>query len=89
MYTIQNVEINDFWSRLSVKCEFKDDVNIIIGRNGSGKTTFMNILHAVLAVDLEGLLDSEFESVVIKLNYKGRTKTIKASKKLCRTPISL
>ncbi|MDC5564542.1 AAA family ATPase, partial [Acinetobacter baumannii] len=48
MYKVEQVEINQFWHRFDAKCDFNNDVNIIIGRNGTGKTTFMNILHSIL-----------------------------------------
>ena len=59
---------------------FRDDVNIIIGRNGTGKTTFMNILHAVLAVDTESLYENVFQSVTITLTDGRRTRTIRANR---------
>lgn len=80
MYKILEVSINGFWQKGNASSLFKEDVNIVIGDNGSGKTTFMNILHAVLAVDSEALLLNDFSSVSIKL-YNGKsTKKIKATK---------
>ncbi|WP_409161138.1 AAA family ATPase [Pectobacterium sp. B2J-2] len=80
MYKISSVFIDGFWQRFSAKCDFNDNVNIIIGRNGTGKTTFMNILHSVLSVDLDGINNNEFFSVEIKLKDGNKTKTIKVSK---------
>ena len=42
MYYISDIVINGFWQRGTINCKFFDDVNIIIGKNGSGKTTFIN-----------------------------------------------
>ena len=81
MYRIQSVEISGFWQRLNAKCSFNDDVNIIIGRNGTGKTTFMNILNSILSVDLEGINNNDFEAAEIKLKDGRKTKTIKVTKK--------
>ncbi|MGD8107806.1 AAA family ATPase [Pantoea sp. FN0302] len=80
MYTLQSVTINGFWKRLKAECSFNNDVTIVIGRNGTGKTTFMNILHAVLAVELENINDNDFSSVEIKLKEKNKIKTIKVNK---------
>jgi ABC-type lipoprotein export system ATPase subunit len=74
------VEINGFWHRFDASCSFNSDVNIIIGKNGSGKTTFMNILHAVLAVDIYSLEENEFELAKITLIKGKQKKTIKATK---------
>jgi len=38
MFTLDRFEIDDFWNRESVKCGLKEDVNIFIGSNGTGKT---------------------------------------------------
>ncbi|MFQ3786513.1 AAA family ATPase [Halomonas sp. A29] len=80
MYKIREVEIKGFWGRMRAACKFNDNVNIIIGRNGTGKTTFMNILHSSLSVDLDGLVENDFNDVVIKLGFENRSKTIKVRK---------
>ena len=80
MLKIENVKIEGFWHRVQAECGFTDQVNIIVGRNGSGKTTFMNILHAVLSVDMEGLSDNDFDAVTITLSDGQKHRTIKAKK---------
>ncbi|WP_191117365.1 AAA family ATPase [Vibrio campbellii] len=80
MYKVKNVKISGFWGEHTLNADFDNDVNVIIGRNGTGKTTFMNILHAVLTVDVDWLDDFEFNLVEIKLTDKNRTKTIKVFK---------
>lgn len=80
MFKIQSVKITGFWQRFNASCDFNDDVNIIIGRNGTGKTTFMNILHSILSVDIDTIDSNDFESVEIKLKNGKQTKTIRAKK---------
>lgn len=80
MFKIKSVNIDGFWHRMKGDCSFYDDVNIIIGHNGTGKTTFMNILHSVLMVDMKGLAEDNFEKVEIVLKDKNRIKTIKVRK---------
>src|SRR5690606_12236761 len=58
----------------------KNEVNIIIGKNGTGKTTFMNILQAVLVVDMDGIINNDFKNVEITLISKGKKSTVKARK---------
>lgn len=82
MYKVEQVEINQFWHRFDAKCDFNNDVNIIIGRNGTGKTTFMNILHSILTVDLVGLAENDFESAKIILKNENKRKTIIVKKKV-------
>lgn len=80
MYKIHSVKIDNFWHRFNASGEFNEDVNIIIGRNGTGKTTFMNILHSVLAVDIDGISANDFDSVAITLIKDGKKKTVKIEK---------
>lgn len=81
MYKISSVEINGFWQKYKIKSDFDSYVNIVIGMNGTGKTTFMNILHAVLSVDIDALFENDFSSITLKLSNGENTKTIKAEKK--------
>lgn len=85
MYKIMSVEIDGFWQRLNAKCTFNEDVNIIIGRNGTGKTTFMNILNSILSVDLESMNSNEFEKAEVILRDGRKTKKIKVLKKESNT----
>ncbi|WP_130831115.1 AAA family ATPase [[Erwinia] mediterraneensis] len=77
MFRLHSVAITGFWGRLNATCSFYNDVNIIIGRNGTGKTTFMNILHAVLSVELDSINENNFDTVEVKLKDGAKTKTIK------------
>lgn len=80
MFKIKNIRISGFWERHRVESEFADGVNIIIGSNGTGKTTFMNILYSVLSVDPDGLYENEFSEVKINLVDGGKVKTVRAVK---------
>ena len=80
LFKVEKVEIDGFWNRFDVGCQFNENVNIIIGRNGTGKTTFMNILHSVLSVDLTGLSENDFKTAKITLIEGRKRKTIKVDK---------
>lgn len=66
-FKIRSISIEGFWGEFVCRNEFNNDINIIIGKNGTGKTTFMNILHAVLSLDIDELRDNEFEKVTLSL----------------------
>lgn len=85
MFKITSIEIKGFWGKHVIACELDQHVNIIIGNNGTGKTTFMNILNAVLSVDSEGLYENDFTEVTIKLSDKNKSKTIRATKQESET----
>jgi predicted ATP-binding protein involved in virulence len=76
MFKINTIEIDGFWHEYKAKSQFKEDVNIIIGNNGTGKTTFMNIMHAVLAVDIDALYENFFKIVTITLVDGAKNRTI-------------
>ncbi|HCH0928575.1 TPA: ATP-binding protein [Vibrio parahaemolyticus] len=78
MFKIEKVNVDGFWQRFTVNSTFNNDVNIIIGKNGTGKTTFINILHAILDVDLEELISCDFRSAEIHLSDGKRKRKISA-----------
>lgn len=80
MYKIEKIEIDGFWHRFDAAGQFLPDVNIIIGKNGTGKTTFMNIMHAILSVDITSLAENEFDSARVILIKGKQRRTIKAKK---------
>lgn len=80
MFKVESINIDGFWGKGEASSVFKSDVNIIIGKNGTGKTTFMNIMHAVLAVDLDALYDNFFDTVYILLSDGKRNRKISATR---------
>jgi predicted ATPase len=70
MNYIESVEIEGFWGEHSINFNFHDDVNFIIGINGSGKTTAVNIIVAALTADFSELDHLEFSKITIKLKSK-------------------
>jgi ABC-type cobalamin/Fe3+-siderophores transport system ATPase subunit len=64
---IKNVEVKGFWGRTTATASFFTDVTIFIGLNGTGKTTFINLISAVLTVDLFQLNSLQFEKITINL----------------------
>lgn len=80
MLKLKSIEIKGIWGIKSIKTDFFDDTNVFIGNNGTGKTTFLNIIEAVLTVDLEQLFSCSFESVVIILINGSSTRKISVNK---------
>lgn len=80
MYKISRVKITGFWERHTVDCTFQDDITVLIGRNGTGKTTFMELLRAAISVDAAGLCDNDFNEITIELKDHKKKKTIKLTK---------
>lgn len=76
MYKISRVTIQGFWGEYLVETKLLPEVNIFIGRNGSGKTTLMNILEAVLQVDIRLLTTIDFQAVIIELSSDSDKKKV-------------
>ena len=74
-YFIESFEITNLWGYQDIDLVFSKDVNVLIGPNGSGKTTVLNLLHFILSADCRSLLNVKFEHAEIKLkSFKGRSK---------------
>jgi len=80
MFKIQTVEIDGFWNSLNLRAELCDGVNIFIGRNGTGKTTFINILEAALTADLYLLESLQFSQIRLFLKNKRKSRNIVITK---------
>ncbi len=67
MYAIRNVSIEGFWDSYSFDVGLDRDVTFFIGQNGTGKTTFINLLAAALTADFRTLDRMPFKKIVISL----------------------
>jgi len=74
MNYIDNVKVEGFWGEHSLEFDFNDDVNFIIGINGSGKTTAVNIIVAALTTNFSELDRLEFSKITIRLKSKSSRK---------------
>lgn len=67
MPTIESVNIKGFWGNHEVFLKFNPEVNFLVGVNGSGKTTAINILAAALQCDEDALERLPFSRIEIIL----------------------
>ena len=80
---IDSVNIEGFWGNKKANAKFNQDVTIFIGLNGTGKTTFVNLIAAAISVDVSQLSNFQFDSISIKLidrKDKRKRKTITISR---------
>ncbi len=67
MNIIQRAEIVGLWDSHNLTLDFHRDINFLIGVNGSGKTTVINIIAAALNADFPTLDRMPFQSIKIDL----------------------
>lgn len=78
MYKIQHVTIYGFGQDKTVDIAFEKDINILIGKNGTGKTRFINIVQSILNADYLTIVNSDFSSCIIRLtNESNSIRTVK------------
>jgi predicted ATP-dependent endonuclease of OLD family len=63
MRKIESVLIENFWGDKTVTLEFNDNINFLIGVNGSGKTTIINLIAACLNADFATLDKAQFSKI--------------------------
>jgi predicted ATP-dependent endonuclease of OLD family len=63
MRKIESVQIDNFWGDKTVTLKFNDDINFLIGVNGSGKTTIINLIAACLNADFSTLDKAQFSKI--------------------------
>ncbi len=91
MNTITSVYIKGLWGHQDINILLNGKTNFIIGVNGTGKTTLINLLAAALTFDYEKLLRIEFESIIIRLKEIGgsRRPSIRVTKDVLSSDDSL
>lgn len=66
---IKKIEIKNLYGN-NYEISFNEDLSILYGVNGSGKTTILNIIYYVMSGNIEGILQYEFEDISIKFSNK-------------------
>lgn len=82
MHLISQVEVAGFWGNYPLKFKVDRNITFIIGQNGTGKTTLINLIAATLTADFQTLDRLPFHEISIRLKHfdKNDYYTITASK---------
>jgi predicted ATPase len=67
MSVLKEVSLRGLWGEKSFDLKFRPDVNFLIGSNGSGKTTIINLIAAALTGEFEALGRIPFSSMKCRL----------------------
>jgi len=81
---IKKFEIIGLFSDRNIHIDFQKDENvkILIGENGTGKTHILNILYYILSGKIEKLVDIEFEKIILEIEDIDKIEILKKDIKL-------
>nr|WP_321411904.1 AAA family ATPase [uncultured Allomuricauda sp.] len=90
MYFINRLKISGFWGEKKVDIKFGPTENFLIGVNGSGKTTIINLLAGCIEADFFTLDRIQFDKVTVYLtgssNKKNKARIIVTKEENDKTP---
>ncbi len=84
---VESLVVDKLYGYLDFEVEFFPDVNILIGINGSGKTSILNVLAWVLGPSLRKLAELQFNTIQVVCNVtkKEKIKVIAKKNKIITT----
>lgn len=65
---IEHFEIKALHGLIDAELKFRNDLNIIVGRNGSGKTSVLSMLSSLLRLDIGSIKSVKFNSLKMTLD---------------------
>jgi predicted ATP-binding protein involved in virulence len=65
---VNKIEAIGVYGRFDIRQEFQDGINIVFGKNGTGKTTLLHILANALSGDFERFRYLQFNTIKIWLS---------------------
>ncbi len=68
MKNLQRIQIRGLYGNRNIDADLSNNTLIIVGENGSGKTTFLRIVFYLLSGRWVSLLQFKFESLIITIN---------------------
>ena len=59
---LKRLKVVNLYGYLTREIDFEDDINILVGINGSGKTSILNLLNWLLTPSIPDLCSNYFDS---------------------------
>jgi predicted ATPase len=68
---IEKLKIEGLFGYIDKEIDFNSDLTLLVGINGSGKTSILNILYWIMKPSFPNLCVTEFKSILLIFKYKG------------------
>lgn len=81
MYKLKKIIIRKMWGKKKVEIDFDEKLNILVGKNGCGKSTVLKILESIIMVDIEKMMSLKFSKVTLILDSNGNKIAIMVNKR--------
>lgn len=75
---ITRIELQKLYGSMSKIVDFKDELNLLVGINGSGKTSILNAIDWLLRPNLGQLATTQFESLILNFEHNGDSLELEA-----------
>lgn len=66
---IEKFEVKGLHGFIDAEIDFHQDITVIVGRNGSGKTSILDLISSVLRLDFSALASTQFRSVSVTMQW--------------------
>ena len=66
---VTKIKIRNLFGYLNKEIEFNKDINLLVGINGSGKTSVLNALNWLLVPSFQNLCVNEYDEIEIEFNF--------------------
>jgi predicted ATP-dependent endonuclease of OLD family len=86
---LQHLEIHGLHGSMNVKLDFNPDITMLVGINGSGKTSALNAIDWLLRPNLKKLAQVSFEKITLCFALAEKNYNLKASKTKNKLTLSL
>jgi predicted ATPase len=86
---LTSLSINKLHGALTLDVDFRPDVTLLVGINGSGKTSVLNCIEVLLRPDMRRLATLDYERLALTFERDDRPFTIVAAKSEKRVSLSI
>lgn len=86
---INKVKVSGLHGFINAELAFKSEMAIIVGINGSGKTSLLNLVANVLRANVVALMNVDFQAIEIRGKHKSRSMLISATRTQTHLTFSL